>query len=50
MTVRVRIGPSPTGDPHVGTAYISLFNYVFAKNTAANLFFGLKIQIEADPA
>jgi len=31
MTVRVRIGPSPTGDPHVGTAYISLFNYVFAK-------------------
>lgn len=31
MTVRVRIAPSPTGDPHVGTAYISLFNYVFAK-------------------
>ena len=31
MSVRVRIGPSPTGDPHVGTAYISLFNYVFAK-------------------
>jgi len=31
MTVRVRIGPSPTGDPHVGTAYIALFNYVFAK-------------------
>jgi len=29
--VRVRIGPSPSGDPHVGTAYISLFNYVFAK-------------------
>ena len=29
--VRVRIGPSPTGDPHVGTAYIALFNYVFAK-------------------
>jgi glutamyl-tRNA synthetase len=29
--VRVRIGPSPTGDPHVGTAYISLFNYAFAK-------------------
>lgn len=31
MTVRVRIAPSPTGDPHVGTAYIALFNYVFAK-------------------
>jgi glutamyl-tRNA synthetase len=29
--VRVRIGPSPTGDPHVGTAYIALFNYVLAK-------------------
>lgn len=31
MTVRVRIAPSPTGDPHVGTAYIALFNYCFAK-------------------
>ena len=31
MTVRVRIAPSPTGDPHVGTAYIALFNMVFAK-------------------
>jgi glutamyl-tRNA synthetase len=29
--VRVRIAPSPTGDPHVGTAYIGLLNYVFAK-------------------
>jgi glutamyl-tRNA synthetase len=29
--VRVRIAPSPTGDPHVGTAYIALFNYIFAK-------------------
>ena len=29
--VRVRIAPSPTGDPHVGTAYIALFNYVFKK-------------------
>lgn len=29
--MRVRIAPSPTGDPHVGTAYIALFNYVFAK-------------------
>ena len=26
-----RIAPSPTGDPHVGTAYMSLFDYVFAK-------------------
>ena len=29
--IRVRIGPSPTGDPHVGTGYIALFNYAFAK-------------------
>ena len=29
--VRVRIAPSPTGDPHVGTAYIGLINYCFAK-------------------
>ncbi len=29
--VRVRIAPSPTGDPHVGTAYIALFDYVFAR-------------------
>ena len=28
--VRVRIAPSPTGDPHVGTAYIGLFDYAFA--------------------
>ena len=31
MTVRTRIAPSPTGDPHVGTAYVALFNYCFAK-------------------
>ncbi len=29
--IRVRIAPSPTGDPHVGTAYIGLLNYIFAK-------------------
>ncbi len=29
--VRVRVAPSPTGDPHVGTGYIALFNYVFAR-------------------
>lgn len=32
MTVRVRIAPSPTGDPHVGTAYMALFNKVFARH------------------
>ncbi len=32
MQVRVRIAPSPTGDPHVGTAYIALFNLIFARH------------------
>ena len=27
---RVRIAPSPTGDPHVGTAYVALFNRTWA--------------------
>jgi glutamyl-tRNA synthetase len=31
MTVRLRVAPSPTGDPHVGTAYMSLFNLAFAR-------------------
>ena len=31
MTVRTRIAPSPTGAPHVGTAYIALFNLAFAR-------------------
>ena len=31
MTVRTRIAPSPTGDPHVGTAYVALFNHAFAR-------------------
>jgi glutamyl-tRNA synthetase len=31
MTIRVRIAPSPTGDPHVGTAYMALYNMLFAK-------------------
>ena len=30
--VRTRIAPSPTGDPHVGTAYIALFNLAFANS------------------
>ncbi|RKY22299.1 MAG: glutamate--tRNA ligase, partial [Planctomycetota bacterium] len=31
MTVCTRVAPSPTGDPHVGTAYVSLFNWAWAK-------------------
>ena len=28
--VRLRIAPSPTGDPHVGTAYMALFDKAYA--------------------
>jgi len=31
ITVKTRVAPSPTGAPHVGTAYIALFSYAFAK-------------------
>lgn len=31
MKVRTRVAPSPTGDPHVGTAYMALFSYCYAK-------------------
>ena len=40
--VRVRIAPSPTGDPHIGTAYIALFNYVFARKNSGT--FVLRIE------
>jgi glutamyl-tRNA synthetase len=30
-SVRLRVAPSPTGDPHVGTAYMSLFNLAFVR-------------------
>lgn len=40
--VRVRIAPSPTGDPHVGTAYIALFNYAFARRSGGQ--FVLRIE------
>ena len=32
MAVRTRVAPSPTGDPHLGTAYVALFNWAFAKS------------------
>lgn len=35
--VRLRVAPSPTGDPHVGLAYITLFNYVFARKFGGQL-------------
>lgn len=33
MPVRVRIAPSPTGFAHIGTAYMGLFNWAFAKKS-----------------
>lgn len=35
--IRLRIAPSPTGDPHVGLAYTTLFNYVFCKQNNGKL-------------
>ncbi len=34
--IKTRIAPSPTGDPHVGTAYQALYNFVFAKQNAGH--------------
>ena len=31
MAVKVRIAPSPTGNPHIGTAFTALFNWLFAR-------------------
>ena len=41
-SVRTRIAPSPTGDPHVGTAYVALFNYALARQN--NGSFVLRIE------
>ncbi len=40
--IRVRIAPSPTGDPHVGTAYIGLLNYIYARQRSGQ--FVLRIE------
>ena len=42
MTVVTRIAPSPTGDPHVGTAYAGLFNYVLAQKAGGRFIFRLE--------
>ncbi|HYW86651.1 MAG TPA: glutamate--tRNA ligase [Chloroflexota bacterium] len=34
MPVRTRTAPSPTGDPHIGTAYRALFDSAFARHEA----------------
>lgn len=48
MTVRTRIAPSPTGDPHVGTAYVALFNLCFARQHGGQ--FILRIEDTDQPA
>lgn len=35
--VRVRMAPSPTGDPHVGWARTALFNWLFARHEGGTL-------------
>jgi glutamyl-tRNA synthetase len=40
--IRTRIAPSPTGSPHIGTAYAALFNYCFAKKNKGD--FVLRIE------
>src|SRR5690606_9371763 len=42
MNVVTRIAPSPTGDPHVGTAYVGLFSYVLAKKHGGRFIFRLE--------
>jgi glutamyl-tRNA synthetase len=37
VSVRVRVAPSPTGDPHVGTAYVALFNAALARQRGGQL-------------
>ena len=34
--IRLRVAPSPTGDPHVGTAYMALFNRAFAHHNGGS--------------
>src|SRR5512141_2434337 len=41
-TVRTRIAPSPTGDPHVGTAYVALFNYAWAKKNGGQFILSIE--------
>jgi glutamyl-tRNA synthetase len=40
--VRLRVAPSPTGDPHVGTAYVSLFDLAFVRQQGGS--FVLRIE------
>lgn len=54
--VRTRIAPSPTGAPHIGTAYIALFNYAFARRNGGKFLLRIedtdrsRCAPEAEPA
>jgi len=52
MSVRVRIAPSPTGDPHVGTAYVGLFNWLFARKSGGQFLLRIEDtdQVRSTPA
>lgn len=39
---RTRVAPSPTGDPHVGTAYMALFDKAWSRKTGGQ--FVLRIE------
>mgnify|MGYP003393924141 CR=1 FL=1 len=40
--IRVRLAPSPTGSPHIGTAWQALFDYVFAKKNSGKFILRLE--------
>jgi len=42
MSVRVRIAPSPTGSPHIGTAWQALFDFIFAKKSSGKFILRLE--------
>src|SRR5205085_4642468 len=41
-TVRVRMAPSPTGNPHVGLVRTALFNWAFARHHQGTLVFRIE--------
>jgi glutamyl-tRNA synthetase len=42
LPARTRIAPSPTGDPHVGTAYQSLFDFALARQSGGQFILRLE--------
>lgn len=42
MEVRVRLAPSPTGSPHIGTAWQALFDFVFAQKESGKFILRLE--------